>query len=280
MDDLLLLVVQVLEPWQDLRDYQFGFFFLNLLVFFQVVVEVWSTTEFQDCAETVVVNFDCIEVFYNSAIVQLLVNLVFTKCMFNVVVLHLVTPTVIKVVDLASNFSKLFKVKSFIYFWKSTFAQNGQNQISVVKYRKSFASVDSTIFRLLFIPNPLEFQQVLALLFLKHVQLLPDSSFLVLKELDFKLINFFLFILVNILKLAILKCKLTVFVSFTKCISRHWWQTFTIGRESLLVLFCLLFLFFYFFFLWLYFAKSVLQFEYCFSFFPHLHQLCRLPNRT
>ena len=40
VDDLLLLVGQILQPRQDLRDDQFGFFLGELLVFLQIVVKV------------------------------------------------------------------------------------------------------------------------------------------------------------------------------------------------------------------------------------------------
>lgn len=44
VDDLLLLVIQVLETRQDLRDDELRLFLLNLLVFLEVVVEVGPAT--------------------------------------------------------------------------------------------------------------------------------------------------------------------------------------------------------------------------------------------
>ena len=53
VDDLLLLVGEILQPGQDLRDDQFGFFFGELLVLLEVVVEVGPRAQFQNGAETV-----------------------------------------------------------------------------------------------------------------------------------------------------------------------------------------------------------------------------------
>ena len=51
------------------------------------------------------VDFYCIEMFHYSAIVQLLVDFILSQGVFDVVVLDLVIPTVIKVMNFACDFT-------------------------------------------------------------------------------------------------------------------------------------------------------------------------------
>ena len=76
VDDLLLLVGQILQPRQDLRDDQFGFFLGELLVFLQIVVQIWSGTQLQNSAETVMIDLDSIIMFHYPSMSQFLVDLV------------------------------------------------------------------------------------------------------------------------------------------------------------------------------------------------------------
>lgn len=88
--------------------------------------------------------------------------------------------------------------------------------------------MNAAVLRLFLVSDPLELQQVLAFLLLEHVELLTDASLFVLKKLDLELINFLLFVFVDILKLRLLKSKLAVFI----LAERVSWD----GRDSLAVL--------------------------------------------
>ena len=72
--------------------------------------------------------------------------------------------------------------------------------------------MDATILRLLFISDPLVLNQVGALLFLKHYELLFDLFLLIFKQFELKLIDFSLLVFVNIIELAFLEVKLRVFI--------------------------------------------------------------------
>lgn len=60
------------------------------------------------------VNLHGIVVLDNASIVQFLVDLILSQRMFNIVILHLVTPTVVEVVDLAGDFAAIFQVKRLV----------------------------------------------------------------------------------------------------------------------------------------------------------------------
>ena len=60
------------------------------------------------------VNLHGIVVLDNASIVQFLVDLILSQSMFNIVILHLVTPTVVEVVDLAGDFAAIFQVKRLV----------------------------------------------------------------------------------------------------------------------------------------------------------------------
>jgi len=165
VNNLLLLVIQIFYPWQNLTYYQLSLFFLNLFVFFKIIVQIRSWAQLQNSAKWVMVNLDCIKMFNNSAVIQLLVNLVLPQCMFNVIIFNLITPAIVKRVDLACHFSAHFYIKRLIHLRKSTFTQYWENQISVIQNSKSFLAWNSTILALLLIPYSFIFQQILTLFF-------------------------------------------------------------------------------------------------------------------
>ena len=66
------------------------------------------------------VNLHGIVVLDNASIVQFLVDLILSQRMFNIVILHLVTPTVVEVVDLAGDFAAIFQVKRLVNLWEAT----------------------------------------------------------------------------------------------------------------------------------------------------------------
>lgn len=115
MDYFLLGVSQILQATQNLRNYQLCLLLLNLFCFFEIVVEVRSTAQLQDGAETIVINLNSVKMLHHSSIIQLFVNLILPQSMLDVVILHLVIPAIVKVMDLAGNFAAIFEVKSLVH---------------------------------------------------------------------------------------------------------------------------------------------------------------------
>ena len=89
VDDLLLLFIQILEPTQNLRNYELSLLLRDLSILLQVKVEVRARTKFQNCAEAVVINLDSVKLFDYSPVVQVLVDLVLSYCMLYVIVFDL-----------------------------------------------------------------------------------------------------------------------------------------------------------------------------------------------
>ena len=133
--------------------------------------------------------------------------------MFDVIIFDLVVPAIIEVMDFAGYLSAVFKIECFVNLREATFTENGQNQISIVEHSKSLAPVDTTIFGLLFIPNPLVLNLICNFLLIEHVKLLLDSLFFILKEFLLELIDLSLFILVNVVKFTFLKVKFAIFIN-------------------------------------------------------------------
>lgn len=116
MNDTLLLIVEVLDSREDLADDQFGFLFCNLLIFLQVVVEIRPRTQLQDGAERVVVDLNSVKMLHHPAVVELLMDFVLPQRVLDVVVLHLVTPAIVEVMDLASHLLAQLNVESAVNF--------------------------------------------------------------------------------------------------------------------------------------------------------------------
>ena len=72
--------------------------------------------------------------------------------------------------------------------------------------------MDATVLGLLLVTNPLKLYQVRALLLFEHLELLLDSSLLILEQFLLELVDFPLFILINVIELALLKVEFTIFV--------------------------------------------------------------------
>jgi hypothetical protein len=70
------------------------------------------------------VNFHGIMMPHNTSMTEFLMNFIFPKGMFDVVILYLVTPTVIEVMYFTSDFTTILKVKGLINFGESAFAKN------------------------------------------------------------------------------------------------------------------------------------------------------------
>jgi len=89
----------------------------------EVIVKVRTTAKFQNCAEAVMVNLNCVILLYHSSIVEFFVYLIFSKSMFDVAIFDVILPLVIKVMHFTSNFSAVFQIKGLINFRVSTFSQ-------------------------------------------------------------------------------------------------------------------------------------------------------------
>ena len=76
VNNLLLLVIEVLEAGQNLRNNQLCLFLLYLLVLLQIVVQVRATTQFKNRAEAVVIDLNCVVVLDHPSIIQLFVDFV------------------------------------------------------------------------------------------------------------------------------------------------------------------------------------------------------------
>ena len=120
----MLLIVQVFEARQNLRDNELGFFFLYLLRFLEIIVEIWPTAQFEYSAEAVMVDLNGVEMLYYTSVIQLFVDFIFSESMFYVIIFHLISPTIIKVMDFACNFTAIFKVKGLVNFREATFSEN------------------------------------------------------------------------------------------------------------------------------------------------------------
>jgi hypothetical protein len=81
----------------------------------QIEIEVWSIAELKDSAETIMIDLDSVVLFNDSAIVQVLVNLIFSEGMLDVTFFDLLSPTIIEMMNLASNFTAVLKVISLVY---------------------------------------------------------------------------------------------------------------------------------------------------------------------
>jgi hypothetical protein len=61
------------------------------------------------------IYFDSIVLFNDSAIVEVLMNLVLSQCMLDVALFNLLTPTVVEVVNLACDLSTVLEVITLVY---------------------------------------------------------------------------------------------------------------------------------------------------------------------
>ena len=212
VDNLLLLIVQVLEPREDLRNDQLGLLLIDLLILLQVVVEVRPAAQLQNRAKAVVVDLHRVVMPHHTPVRQLFMDLVLAQRMLDVVVLDLVTPAVIEVVDLAGDLATILQVKRLVHLREATLAEDGQDEVLVVEDGESLAPVDAAVLGLLLVANPLILDQVRALLLFEHLELLLDSSLFIFEQLLLELVDFPLLILINVIELALFKIELTVFV--------------------------------------------------------------------
>ena len=67
--------------------------------------------------------------------------------------------------------------------------------------------MNPAIFRKVFVPHSLELLQVVLLLLLEELELLSDALFLVLEQLYAELVNFFLLVLVHVIKFTLFQVE-------------------------------------------------------------------------
>jgi hypothetical protein len=82
----------------------------------QVEIQVWTRAKLKDGTKAIMVNFNSVVLFHNSPMIEIFVNFVLTYGMLYVIVLDLLRPTVVKVVNFASNFSAVFEIEGFVDF--------------------------------------------------------------------------------------------------------------------------------------------------------------------
>jgi hypothetical protein len=116
MNNFVLLFIQELEPGENLRDYQLSFFLRKCSVLFKIEVEIRATAALKHSAEAVMINFYCIKLLHYSSVPEFFVSVVLSNSMLNVIFFDLLTPVIIKVMYLASDFSTILNIKCFINF--------------------------------------------------------------------------------------------------------------------------------------------------------------------
>jgi hypothetical protein len=116
MNDFLLLIVQILQTAEYLRNDEFCLLFWNLLVLLKVAVKVGSAAMLKDRTEAIVINFNRVELFHNPPVDQVFMNFIFSEGMLNVVLFDCFIPCVIEMVDLAGDLPAVFEVEGLIDF--------------------------------------------------------------------------------------------------------------------------------------------------------------------
>ena len=287
VDYLLLLFIQVLQPTQNLRNYELSLLLRDLSVLLQVKVEVRARAKLKNSAKAVVINLDGVKLFDDSPVVQILVDLVLPYCMLDVIVLDLLRPAVVEVVDFAGDLPTVFEVEGFVDLGEASLAQNGQDEVLIVQHCESLAPVDAAVLGLLFVADALVLDQVGALLFLEHLELLANAPLLVLEQLELELVDLTLLILVNVIELTLFKVKFAVFIDERQPAALFLGVEPICGHRGLAVdiaallldLLGFLFQLFYLFFLTLDLSEPSLQFEYRLALFPHIDDFGTLSDR-
>ena len=159
------------------------------------------------------VDLDGVELANDSAMTQVLVNLVLTYRVLDVVVFDLLGPAIVEVVHLARDFSACFEVVRLVDLGVAALAEHAQNQIPILEHGKMVARVvHAAVLGPFLVTHALELLQVEHLLFLEQVQLLLEAALLVLKDLQLELIYFLLLILVDVVVGRLLEVVLALLV--------------------------------------------------------------------
>lgn len=123
-------LIQILERVNDLHDDRTSLAFGNALVLFQVKVKIVTITVFEYGAERVRVDLEHIEQSHHTRVVQLLVNVVLSQCVFDVVRLFVVLPVFVQLMYLAGDVALLLQVEGFVDFGKATWRGIGSGSES------------------------------------------------------------------------------------------------------------------------------------------------------
>jgi hypothetical protein len=82
------------------------------------------------------VNFNSIKLLYNSPMIQVLVNLIFSDCVFYIVIFNLLGPAVVEVMNFASNLATIFEIVGFVHLRVASFTEYTQNQVAILQNSK------------------------------------------------------------------------------------------------------------------------------------------------
>ena len=85
-------------------------------ILLKVKVEVRPRTQFEDGAEAVVVDLDCVVLLDDAPVIEVLVDFVLSNSVLDIVFFDLLAPVVVKVVNLTCNFSAIVEVKCLVHF--------------------------------------------------------------------------------------------------------------------------------------------------------------------
>ena len=69
MDDLLLALIQIFEPTQDLGNNQLSLLLGNLSILLEVEVEIWPRAQLKNGAEAIVIDLDRVELLDDSPMI-------------------------------------------------------------------------------------------------------------------------------------------------------------------------------------------------------------------
>ena len=89
VNNFLFAFVQILKPTQDLRNDELDLLLCNLAVLFEVEIQIWSRAKLENGTKTIVVYFNCIELFDNPPMIKVFMYLVLSNGMLYVVVFDL-----------------------------------------------------------------------------------------------------------------------------------------------------------------------------------------------
>lgn len=134
MYNLLLWLIEVLKPTQNLGDDQFGLFLWHLLVLLKIEVEIGSRAKLQHSAKAVMIDLNRVELLHHSSVVQVLMDLILSKGMLDVTFFDLLTPAIVEVMDLASHLSAALEIISSVDFGVAALPQKTQEQVLPCKH--------------------------------------------------------------------------------------------------------------------------------------------------
>jgi len=227
VNDLLLALVEILEAAEDLGNYQLCFLFRNLLVLFQIEIQIRPRTQLKYGAKAVVVNFHGVVLVDDPPVVQVFVYLILPDGVLDVIVLDLLGPAVVEVVDLAGNFSAGLQVVCLVDFGVASLAKDAQDEVAIFEHRELILRVDAAVLGVLLVSHPLELLHVEDLFLVQQLQLFAQSPLFVLKDLQLELVDFLLLILVDVVVVGglLLVIHVGLVVEYAEAVGNRWKAT-------------------------------------------------------